>query len=397
MKQWCIVQFQNGGTEIVPHCWLMGERLLWPPYPPKDTAKVRAAVKKYEQPTEGWLTYEPIRHLLSRATYEEAEKSLKRYLKENCDTTDMQSDGEMEKFEKRKSKPNPVYNKPSDTEGEVKKRKLLSAPRIRFPVPTKVLTAVDPASRVQTSVQPFTKFLPIHSMESSDQMCSSSQYLTESNDSPPLPSLYSRQESSFSDGEDARDSARLNESLLMKDVALQKLIGTVTELVKEVKELREECQDFFRQSLPTSKQPMPALPVSLPLHNNEELDSAEDILQSSEARQIMVRRFSIIGGTSLEVRVRRMLSCALTNELASSINWAGKMVKGQSKQKRAFKDTFLNVCIFDALSVQMGVGKVSQFDYNQAVQKWLRYAPYRVGGTAHKTAATTPHLPPETT
>ncbi|KAK3548186.1 hypothetical protein QTP70_005182 [Hemibagrus guttatus] len=57
----------------------------------------------------------------ARATYEEAEKSLKRYLQENCDTTDIQSDEETEKFEKRKSRPNPVYNRTSDTEDEVKK------------------------------------------------------------------------------------------------------------------------------------------------------------------------------------------------------------------------------------------------------------------------------------
>lgn len=167
-----------------------------------------------------------------------------------------------------------------------------------------------------------------------------------------------------------------------QDVALQKLIGTVTELVKEVKELREECQEFFRQSLP-SKQP---LPFSVPLHNSDELGSAEEILASSEARTIMVcgsmltilllthffffyilhvlsalcshfvwqvKHFSIIGGTSLEVRVRRMLSWALTNELASLLNWAGKMVKKQSRQKRAFKDTFLNMCIFGELLLSM--------------------------------------------
>jgi hypothetical protein len=72
-----------------------------------------------------------------------------------------------------------------------------------------------------------------------------------------------------------------------QDVALQKLIGTVTELVKEVKELREECQEFFRQSLPSKKLLQP-LPVSVPLHNSDELESAEEILASSEARTIMV-------------------------------------------------------------------------------------------------------------
>ncbi|KAL0964086.1 hypothetical protein UPYG_G00318370 [Umbra pygmaea] len=45
--------------------------------------------------------------------------------------------------------------------------------------------------------------------------------------------------------------------------------------------------------------------------------------------QMMVSHFSIIGGTSMEMRVLRMRSCALTNELASSVNWAGKMIKEQ--------------------------------------------------------------------
>jgi len=49
----------------VPHRLLIGKKILWPPYPPKDTAKVRAAVKKYELPTQQWLSYEPVRHLVS--------------------------------------------------------------------------------------------------------------------------------------------------------------------------------------------------------------------------------------------------------------------------------------------------------------------------------------------
>lgn len=38
----------------------------------------------------------------------------------------------------------------------------------------------------------------------------------------------------------------------------------------------------------TSKQPLLPLPVSVHLHNTEELETAEEILQSSEARQMMV-------------------------------------------------------------------------------------------------------------
>lgn len=46
-----------------------------------------------------------------------------------------------------------------------------------------------------------------------------------------------------------------------------------------------------------------------------------------------MRRFAVIGGTTLEVRVRRMLAYALTNELASGLNWAEKTKQGADKAK----------------------------------------------------------------
>ncbi|KAK3523600.1 hypothetical protein QTP70_002714 [Hemibagrus guttatus] len=176
----------------------------------------------------------------------------------------------------KKENPDPI---PFTTEHliqktKLEKKKLCPAPRLLFPVSNKMQAPVQSASRVKTSVQPSIKILPNYPLESSDQMCSSSPYLTESSDSSVLPAMYPSQEPSSKDQE---------------DVALQKLIGTVTELVKEVKELREECQEFFRQSLP-SKQPLLPLPVSVPLHNTEELETAEEILQSSEARQMMCQR-----------------------------------------------------------------------------------------------------------
>lgn len=41
-----------------------------------------------------------------------------------------------------------------------------------------------------------------------------------------------------------------------------------------------------------------------------------------------------------------MLSYALTNELASGLNWAGKKLKDQTKQKKAFKEMVLCRCMF---------------------------------------------------
>ncbi|KAK3537369.1 hypothetical protein QTP70_008822 [Hemibagrus guttatus] len=77
----------------------------------------------------------------------------------------------------------------SDTESE--------APTIS----NKMQAPVQSASRVKTSVQPSIKVLPNYPLESSDQMCSSSPYLTESSDSSALPAMYPSQEPSSKDQE----------------------------------------------------------------------------------------------------------------------------------------------------------------------------------------------------
>ncbi|XP_031584839.1 uncharacterized protein LOC116311768 isoform X6 [Oreochromis aureus] len=173
------------------------------------------------------------------------------------------------------------------------------------------------------------------------------------------------------------------------DAAFQKLITMVTELTREVRDLREEFR-AFRQSC--SSEPVDAgiLPLDLPLHNMDELNNAEATLQLPEANKTMVRRFSLIGGTTLEVRVRRILAYAITNELASGLNWTGRKNKDQTKQKRAFKETVLCKCIFDGLTQQVGVNAVSEFAFTQAVQKWLRYAPDRMGGAGRPISSPIP-------
>ncbi|XP_057702423.1 uncharacterized protein LOC130922003 isoform X6 [Corythoichthys intestinalis] len=166
----------------------------------------------------------------------------------------------------------------------------------------------------------------------------------------------------------------------MKDVTLQKLLQTVTELVKEVKELKEDFHSFYLSSKcgQNSQEPLPD-PFNLPITSQEELDFAEAKLQSIDARKAMVSRLSLVGGTTLEVRVRWMLRTTLSNELASQLNWAGKMAKVEAKQKRAFKDTNLCKIIYDSLKRQMGM-EASEYEFAAVVKKWLRYAPDRVGG-----------------
>ncbi|KAL2102149.1 hypothetical protein ACEWY4_001317 [Coilia grayii] len=127
----------------------------------------------------------------------------------------------------------------------------------------------------------------------------------------------------------------------------------VTELSSEVKELRKEFR-VFQQSCRCC-QPVGVVGqlvaladgVEMPIRSLEEFDHAEASLQTPEACKAMVTRLLVVGGTSLESRVRRVLSLVLTNEVASALNWAGKKMKEEQKQKRAFKHTKICKCIYD--------------------------------------------------
>lgn len=75
------------------------------------------------------------------------------------------------------------------------------------------------------------------------------------------------------------------------DVAMQKLLTAVTELSKEVKDMREEFRQF-RHSCRCGQSDSVGLaslePLELPLHTMEALDRAEEMLQNAPKRQTMV-------------------------------------------------------------------------------------------------------------
>lgn len=71
------------------------------------------------------------------------------------------------------------------------------------------------------------------------------------------------------------------------DAAFQKLITMVTELTREVRDLREEFR-AFRQSCSNEPVDSGILPLDLPLHNMDELNNAEATLQLPEANKTMV-------------------------------------------------------------------------------------------------------------
>ncbi|CAM4579101.1 unnamed protein product [Leuciscus chuanchicus] len=263
--------------------------------------------------------------------HDEAARSLDRYVNKECDTTDIQSEEESHHGLKRKRRPNPVYH--SDEEPQ-NVRRFAQAPKVLFPAANQLDSQdsqpLPPPRIYQTLQRPNSPILSYPNVPASfpgDELAFSPMNLLLQRPSPEVVT-------------DSSETARL----ALKDVAMQKFLTAVTELSKEVKDLREEFRQF-RQSCRCGQsesvgRPL-AEPLELPLHTMEALDRAEETLLNVTNRQAMTARLATIGGTTLEVRVRRMMAHLLSNKLASGLNWAGKKNKEPTKQKRPFKELAL--------------------------------------------------------
>ncbi|XP_071331172.1 uncharacterized protein [Trachinotus anak] len=166
-------------------------------------------------------------------------------------------------------------------------------------------------------------------------------------------------------------------SQVLKDIAANKNTTMLTELLMEVKQMSRDIRSTLNiHGAGPDSQREERFPIVLPLTNEEQFDEAEAALKEETIRRKMITRLALVGGTNSDMMIRRMLSSTMTNSLASIFNWAGK------GQKRAFKDTLMQDCMFAA--VRQFDCKLLEFQYSETVKKWLRYAPERSGGVPRK-------------
>ncbi|KAJ8352150.1 hypothetical protein SKAU_G00236260 [Synaphobranchus kaupii] len=123
----------------------------------------------------------------------------------------------------------------------------------------------------------------------------------------------------------------------------------LTELCMEVKQISRDIQfiktEMAKLNIHGAGPESPRednFPIVLPLTNEEQFDEAEATLREEAVRRKMITRLALVGGTNSENMIRRMLSAAMTNSLACIFNWMGK------GEKRAFKDTLMQDCMFAA-------------------------------------------------
>ncbi|KAL6491430.1 hypothetical protein MHYP_G00017750 [Metynnis hypsauchen] len=126
-KQYCVVEFQDRGTAVVPSCWLKGDKCSWPPY---NSQKLQKSVRQREISRPDWTVHDNVRCLVTCDTYEMARSRLK-LVEEGCCTSDLQSDEDTEERKKRKMRINTRYSDYIDEDpGESKRRQLAKPPPV---------------------------------------------------------------------------------------------------------------------------------------------------------------------------------------------------------------------------------------------------------------------------
>ncbi|XP_026164385.1 uncharacterized protein LOC113131414 isoform X2 [Mastacembelus armatus] len=121
-----------------------------------------------------------------------------------------------------------------------------------------------------------------------------------------------------------------------------------------------------------------ALDMDLPLKMLEQLDELERCLEDPGIQKRMVSYLSQMGGATVGDAVRRLMQAVLSFAVGSELNWVGR------GQKRSFRNTRLQGILFCALK-RTPVGKgATHHQYADVVKKWLRFAPFRQGGTGRR-------------
>ncbi|GAA6215049.1 uncharacterized protein LOC108896028 [Lates japonicus] len=163
--------------------------------------------------------------------------------------------------------------------------------------------------------------------------------------------------------------------------AQRKIIALLVEIKEEQQRqwaVLRDLQARLQGQTGYEEEDVEALDMDLPLRTLQQLDEMERQLEEPGIQKRMVSYLSRMGGATVDDAVRRLMQAVLSFAVGSELNWVGR------GQKRSFRNTRLQGVLFRALK-RTPVGKeATHHQYADVVKKWLRFAPFRQGGTGRR-------------
>ncbi|XP_070697724.1 uncharacterized protein [Pempheris klunzingeri] len=161
----------------------------------------------------------------------------------------------------------------------------------------------------------------------------------------------------------------------------RKIIALLVEIKEEQRRqwaVLRDLQARLQGQTGSEEEDVEALDMDLPLRTLEQLDEMERQLEDAGTQKRMVSYLSRMGGATVDDAVRRLMQAVLSFAVGSELNWVGR------GQKRSFRNTRLQGVLFRALK-RTPVGKeATHHQYADVVKKWLRFAPFRQGGSGRR-------------
>ncbi|CAL1300301.1 unnamed protein product [Larinioides sclopetarius] len=151
----------------------------------------------------------------------------------------------------------------------------------------------------------------------------------------------------------------------------RKVFRMLESIQQDVKEIK--------QSLKTSRGPVPTLPPScprFPCEHPDDLITLEGMLKDEDMFKIICDFLSSIGGNSAKDCTKRILGKLLSTSLSLQYNW-----KGTRGVKLGFSTfVLINKLIFGAVRNNIICSAATEVEVQEATKKWLMYAKDRDGG-----------------
>ncbi|KAK5853604.1 hypothetical protein PBY51_014744 [Eleginops maclovinus] len=163
--------------------------------------------------------------------------------------------------------------------------------------------------------------------------------------------------------------------------AQRKIIALLVEIKEEQQRqwaVLKDLQARLQGQTSYEEEDVEDLDMDLPLRTLEQLDEMERQLEETGTQKRMVSYLSRMGGATVDDAVRRLMQSVFTFAVGSELNWVGR------GRKRSFRNTRLQGVLFCALK-RTPVGKeATHHQYADVVKKWLRFAPFRQGGSGRR-------------
>ncbi|KAK4884923.1 hypothetical protein RN001_001194 [Aquatica leii] len=350
------IEFKDDADEeiaLVHTSWLTPSKtsVLWPPY--KTSAKLKKALITSEEPNQYlWKKYPIKRVFFTCDDYIKAQKKLKK----SEATSDLQTTDVEEEFSKKRVVKKPrTFSSSSSDENE---------PPTKLNRPPKIVVTSNKLVLPPLVSEDISQLSEVYPSTSTALTTSVSRFNTST--------LQNESVQVIATSQNLPSTSRVTHP---SNFAEQVFIE-----IKKIREQLKEISGVLKQSVNSCGVINLAedCPVEFPINTEVDLQNLEKYLCSEQKQNELSSYLATLGGDSTTTKTNKILKFLITNELASTYNFAGQ------SNKKPFSKLILKTVLVHA--VQLRSPSVTDNDVSKIIKVWLKHANDRIKDKLRKSS-----------